>query len=62
VITTSEEAARGGNKSIRRLWIDGVHRHESAKLDFGMWEPFSVEGGILAMHDIMRKNGPKIVL
>jgi hypothetical protein len=58
----TEEAARGWNKPIRRLWIDGTHRHESAKLDFGLWEPFLVEGGILAMHDIIRKNGPKRVL
>jgi len=59
---TSEEAAQGWNKPIRLLWIDGDHRYESTKLDFTLWEPFLVEGGILAMHDIIRKPGPKKVL
>ena len=62
LIMTSEEAARGWNKPIRLLWIDGDHRYESTKLDFILWEPFLVEGGILAMHDTIRKHGPKKVL
>jgi predicted O-methyltransferase YrrM len=33
MIMTSEEAARGWNKPIRLLWIDGDHRYEAAKLD-----------------------------
>jgi hypothetical protein len=55
----TEDAARGWNKPIRRLWIEGVLRHESAKLDFGLWKAFLVEGGILAMRDIIRKTGRK---
>ena len=55
MIMTSEEAAHGWNKPIRLLWIDGDHRHESTKLDFALWEPHVVEGGILAMHDTIRK-------
>lgn len=62
LIMTSQEAARGWNKPIRLLWIDGDHRYESAKLDFTLWEPHVVEGGILAMHDTIRKKGPKRVL
>ena len=62
MIMTSEEAARGWNKPIRLLWIDGDHRYEPAKLDFMLWEPHLVEGGILAMHDTIRKKGPKRVL
>ena len=62
MIMTSEEAARGWNKPIRLLWIDGDHRHESTKLDFALWEPHVVEGGILAMHDTIKKKGPKRVL
>jgi predicted O-methyltransferase YrrM len=59
---TSEAAARGWDKPIRLLWIDGDHRYEPTKLDFTLWEPFLVEGGILAMHDTIRKQGPKQVL
>jgi predicted O-methyltransferase YrrM len=62
MIMTSEAAAQRWDKPIRLLWIDGDHRYEPAKLDFTLWEPFLVEGGILAMHDTIRKNGPKRVL
>jgi hypothetical protein len=62
LIMTSEEAARSWNKPVRLLWIDGDHRYEPTKLDFTLWEPHLVEGGILAMHDTIRKKGPKRVL
>jgi predicted O-methyltransferase YrrM len=62
MIMTSEAAAQGWNKPVRLLWIDGDHRYEPTKLDFTLWEPFVVEGGIVAMHDTIRKNGPKRVL
>jgi len=62
MVMTSEEAARHWNKPIRLLWIDGDHRYEPTKLDFCLWERHLVEGGILAMHDTIRKNGPKRVL
>jgi MMP 1-O-methyltransferase len=58
MIMTSQEAAKGWNRPIRLLWIDGDHRYEPAKLDFTLWEPFLVEGGILALHDTIRKQGP----
>jgi Methyltransferase domain len=62
MIMTSQEAAKGWHQPIRLLWIDGDHRYEPAKLDFTLWEPFLVEGGILALHDTIRKQGPKRVL
>ena len=62
LITTSAAAALGWNKPIRVLRIDGDHRYAGAKLDFTSWEPYLVEGGILAMHDTIRKQGPKRVL
>jgi MMP 1-O-methyltransferase len=62
MIMTSQEAAKGWNQPIRLLWIDGDHGYEPAKLDFTLWEPFLVEGGILALHDTIRKQGPKQVL
>jgi hypothetical protein len=31
-------------------------------LDFTLWEPHVVVGGIIAMHDTIRKKGPKRVL
>ena len=62
MIMTSEQAAQGWNKPVRLLWIDGDHRYESTKRDFVLWEPHLVVGGILAMHDTIRKQGPKRVL
>ncbi len=62
MIMTSEAAAKGWDKPVRLLWIDGDHRYEPSKLDFNLWEPYVVEGGIIAMHDTIRKPGPKRVL
>jgi len=62
MMMTSAQAASGWDKPVRLLWIDGDHRYEAAKLDFTLWEPHVVEGGILALHDTIRKKGPKRVL
>ena len=62
MVMTSEAAAKHWDKPIRLLWIDGDHRYEPTKLDFSLWEPHLVNGGILAMHDTIRKPGPKRVL
>jgi len=62
MIMTSAQAAEGWNQPIRLLWIDGDHRYEPTRLDFALWEPHVVEGGIIAMHDTIRKKGPKRVL
>jgi predicted O-methyltransferase YrrM len=62
MIMTSEAAAKGWKMPVRLLWIDGDHRYEPSKLDFRLWEPHVVEGGVIAMHDTIRKKGPKRVL
>lgn len=36
---------------IELLFIDGDHRYNYVKLDFDLWEPLLVKGGIIAMHD-----------
>lgn len=62
LVMTSREAAKGWTKPVRLLWIDGDHRYDQVKQDFLLWEPHVVEGGIIAMHDTIRKKGPKRVL
>jgi predicted O-methyltransferase YrrM len=62
MIMTSKEAARDWRQPIRLLWIDGDHRYESVQQDFQLWEPFLLDGGIIALHDTIRKKGPKKVL
>ena len=62
MVMTSEEAVKGWNRPISLLWIDGDHRYEQARRDFLLWEPHVIEGGIVAMHDTIRKKGPRRVL
>jgi predicted O-methyltransferase YrrM len=60
ILKTSEEAAREWNgKPIELLWIDGAHEYELVKLDFDLWSPYLVEGGIVAFHDTIVWGGPR---
>jgi predicted O-methyltransferase YrrM len=55
----SREAAKGWNRSIRLLWIDGDHTYEGAREDFELFSPFLAKGGIVAMHDALHAyEGP----
>ena len=60
LVITSEKAAIGWNRPVRLLWIDGDHRYDAVHLDYSLWEPHLVEGGILAMQDPQAgsKTGP----
>jgi len=44
------------------LWIDGDHRYEQVRKDFLLWEPHVINSGLIALHDTIRKKGPKRVL
>lgn len=49
---TSESVAKEWNgEPIEFLWIDGGHEYELVKLDYELWEPFLIEGGVIAFHD-----------
>lgn len=61
VVKTSEAAARGWNEKTGFLWIDGAHEYEMVRLDYKLWEPHLVEGGVIAFHD-SQKGGPKRVV
>jgi MMP 1-O-methyltransferase len=52
IVASSEEAAKTWNAPIRLLFIDGDHSYEAARLDFGLWSPFVVPGGVIAFHDV----------
>jgi len=62
MIMKSEEAVKNWNKPIRFLWIDGAHEYESVKQDFLLWEPYLVNGGIIALHDTTTWAGPKKIV
>ncbi|TSC59342.1 MAG: hypothetical protein Greene041662_562 [Candidatus Peregrinibacteria bacterium Greene0416_62] len=47
----SKEAALGWTKPIELLWIDGAHEEEFVRLDYTLWSPHLVPGGVIAFHD-----------
>ncbi len=58
---TSVEAAETFQEPIEFLFIDGDHNYEMVKLDFELWFPMVIEGGIIAFHD-SGAHGPKRVI
>jgi MMP 1-O-methyltransferase len=57
IVATSAEAAKEWTKPIRLLFIDGDHSYEMSKLDFELWSPFVVAGGIVCLHNIQARAG-----
>jgi len=55
----SREAAKGWNRPIRLLWIDGDHTFEGTREDFELFSPYLSNGAIVAMHDALHAyEGP----
>lgn len=48
---TSIAAAKGWKKSIRLLFIDGLHDYDHANEDYQLWSPHVTNHGIIAFHD-----------
>jgi len=62
VVKTSEEAAKDFNEPVELIFIDGEHEYDFVKLDFDLWFPKVIEGGIMAFHDTIGWPGPKKVV
>ena len=62
MVVSSKEAVKGWDKPIRLLWINGDHRCDQVRKDFLLWEPHVIDGGLIALHDTIRKKGPKRIL
>ena len=55
----SRDLARGWNRPIRFLWIDGDHTYRGAKEDIDLFLPHLVPGAVVAMHDVLHSfEGP----
>jgi predicted O-methyltransferase YrrM len=55
----SREAAKGWNRPIRLLWIDGDHTFEGTREDFELFSPYLSNGAVVAMHDALHAyEGP----
>lgn len=61
MVKTSQEAAKIFNEPIQFLFIDGEHDYESVKLDFQLWYPKLIYGGLIAFHDY-GVSGPRRVI
>ncbi len=53
LVKTSEDAAKNFDEPIELIFIDGAHEYESVKLDFDLWFPKVINGGIMAFHDTL---------
>ena len=62
LIKTSEEASKNFDKPVEFIFIDGAHEYDFVKLDFEVWFPKIIEGGIIAFHDTIGWPGPKHVV
>lgn len=57
---TSENAARNFNEPVSFIFIDGAHEYKFVNLDFQLWFPKVVNGGITAFHDSWHRVGPHL--
>jgi len=57
---TSENAARNFNQKIEFAFIDGAHEYSFVRLDFKLWFPRVMNGGVLAFHDSWHFIGPNL--
>lgn len=62
IVETSYEACKHLDKPIELIFIDGAHEYALVKLDFELWFPKLVTGGIMAFHDAFRGTGPRRVV
>lgn len=62
IIKTSEETAKNFDKPVELIFIDGAHEYELVKLDFELWFPKLIDGGIMAFHDTVIGLGPRKVV
>lgn len=51
LVMTSEEAARGWSEPLDFVFIDGDHSEAGCRLDWEVWSPHVVPGGVVVFHD-----------
>ena len=52
IVSSSASVAKGWNKNLGMVFIDGSHSLESATLDYESWGSHIKNGGALVIHDI----------
>jgi predicted O-methyltransferase YrrM len=51
VVKTSADAAKDWHKSVKILFIDGIHDYPNTSTDIKSWQKFVLPGGVTAFHD-----------
>lgn len=59
LVMSSQEAAQTFDKPVEFIFIDGAHEYEFVALDFQLWFPKVIPGGIMAFHDTIGFKGPR---
>jgi len=57
LVMDSIDASKQIHDEISLIFIDGSHDYESVRSDFETWWPKLVDGGIIAFHDSLSKEG-----
>lgn len=61
IVDISENAIKNFTEKIEFLFIDGDHSYEAVKLDFELWNPLLINGGIISFHDTNLIGPRKVV-
>lgn len=61
IVDISENAIKNFTDKIEFLFIDGDHSYEAVKLDFELWSPLLINGGIISFHDTNLIGPRKVV-
>ena len=62
IVQTSEKASKNFKACIELIFVDGAHEYQAVQLDFLLWFPKLVDGGIIVFHDTTRSSkfpGPR---
>lgn len=61
IVKTSEDAVKTFTEQVELIFIDGLHEYDYVKLDFELWFPKLLEGGIMAFHDAFSPGVNKVI-
>jgi hypothetical protein len=61
IVDISENAIKTFHDEVEFIFIDGDHEYNAVKLDFDLWYPKVINGGIMCFHDTFQFGPCKVV-
>jgi len=61
IVMRSEDAIKQWSDPISLLFIDGGHDYESVWRDFTLYEPWVIDGGVIAFHDRFAEGPCRVI-